>query len=40
MLIATDTDINNSSFINSSVDNINNKPLILDNLIVHRSVQI
>ena len=40
MLITTDTDINNSSFTNSSTDSINNKPLILDNPMVRRSVQI
>jgi hypothetical protein len=40
MLIATNTDINNSSFIDSSVDSINNKLLILDNLIVRKSVRI
>ena len=40
MLIATNADINNSSSTDSSVDSINNKPLILDNPIVHRSVRI
>jgi hypothetical protein len=40
MLIAIDTDINNSSFTNSFVDSIDNKLLILDNLTVRRSVQI
>ena len=40
MLIATDTDINNSSSTNSFVNNIDNKLLILDNLTVRRSVQI
>jgi len=36
MLIATNTDINNNSF----TDSIDNKPLILDNPTVRRSVQI
>jgi len=40
MLITTNANINNSSFTNSFVNSINNKPLILDNLIVYRSVQI
>jgi hypothetical protein len=40
MLIATNTDINNSSFIDSFVDSIDNKLPILDNLMVCRSVRI
>jgi hypothetical protein len=40
MLIATDTNINNNSFTNSFVNSIDNKLLILDNLMVYKSVQI
>jgi len=40
MLIVTDTNINNSSSTDSFVDSIDNELLILDNLIVHRSVRI
>jgi hypothetical protein len=40
MLIATDADIDNNSSIDSSVDGIDNKPLIPDNPTVRRSVRI
>jgi len=40
MLIATDTDINNSSSTDSFADSINNELLILDNPMVRRSVRI
>jgi hypothetical protein len=40
MLIATNADINNSSSTDSSADSIDNKPPILDNPMVRRSVRI
>jgi hypothetical protein len=38
MLITINTDINNNSFIDSFINSINNELLILDNLIVRKSV--
>ena len=40
MLIATDTDIDNSSSTDSSADGIDNEPPIPDNPTVRRSVRI